>query len=49
MPQSSTRWHAHLHVLATPIHETSGLAFQSYRDTDYGGKPLRFLVFILIM
>jgi len=26
IPQSSTRWHAHLHSLATPIHEISGLA-----------------------
>jgi len=25
IPQSSTRWHAHLHGLATAIHETSGL------------------------
>jgi hypothetical protein len=26
IPQSSTRWHSHLHGLATSIHETSGLA-----------------------
>jgi hypothetical protein len=25
IPQSSIRWHAHLHGLATAIHETSGL------------------------
>jgi hypothetical protein len=27
IPQSSTRWHAHLRGLATQIHETSGLRF----------------------
>ena len=27
-PQSSTRWHAHLRGLGTPIHETSGLRCQ---------------------
>jgi hypothetical protein len=26
IPQLSTRWHAHLHGLATSIHETSALA-----------------------
>jgi hypothetical protein len=25
IPQSPVRWHAHLHDLATAIHETSGL------------------------
>ena len=25
IPQSSTRWHSHLHGLGTPIHEISGL------------------------
>jgi len=43
IPQSSTRWHSHLHGLGTPIHEISGLGVYGW-EVGMEQRDFRYVV-----